>query len=900
MEKNYNPADVEARHYAKWEKSGAFGCGLSRSDKVSGEERPYTIVIPPPNVTGSLHMGHALNNTLQDILIRFNRMRGRDALWQPGMDHAGIATQMVVERQLAEQGIELNHGRPPAEENRTLIEREEFIDKVWAWKAESGGTITGQLRRLGASCDWERERFTMDDGLSKAVRKVFVALHKEGLIYRDQRLVNWDPKFHTAISDLEVEQRETVGKLWYFKYPLQDDPTRTITVATTRPETMLGDSGVAVHPDDDRYSDLIGKNIVLPLVGRVIPIVADEYSDPEKGSGAVKITPGHDFNDFEVGRRHDLEVISIFDLSANLNENAPEKFRDLDRFKVRDMIVADMDALGLLEKIEDNPMTIPYGDRSGVVIEPRLTDQWYVDAKTMAQPAIKAVEQGTTKFVPRHWENTYFEWMRNIQPWCISRQIWWGHQIPAWYGPDGHVFVQESEAEALAAAEQHYGKKTDLVRDEDVLDTWFSSALWPFSTLGWPDETPEVARYYPTDVLVTGFDIIFFWVARMMMMGLHFRQEIPFHTVYIHALVRDEQGQKMSKSKGNVLDPLDLIDQYGADTLRFTLTAMAAQGRDIKLSTGRIEGYRNFITKLWNAARYAEMNECVAVPEFDPATCKLTVNQWIVGALVHAERLIAQAVEDYRFNDAANAVYQFTWHMFCDWYLEFTKPILLGDNEDSRAETRATTAWVLDQILHVLHPFAPFVTEEIWEQRAPEQGREYSLISGRWPVLSPALETAEAASEMDWLVRLITEIRAVRAEMNVPAAAKTRLLVQGAGADTGGRLERQSGLIERLARVEDIAIADETPKGSVQLVLDEATYFLPLEDVIDVDQETARLEREIAKLDDEISKVEKKLGNQKFVSRAPVEVVEENRTRLADFKHSREKIKEALARLLTL
>ena len=900
MEKNYNPAEVEARHYAAWEKSGAFGCRLSRGAAPPAEERPYTIVIPPPNVTGSLHMGHALNNTLQDILIRFHRMRGRDALWQPGMDHAGIATQMVVERQLAEQGIELNRGRPPQGENRNLIERDAFIDKVWKWKAESGGTITGQLRRLGASCDWGRERFTMDDGLSRAVRKVFVALHREGLIYRDQRLVNWDPKFHTAISDLEVEQRETVGKLWYFKYPLQDDASRFITVATTRPETMLGDTGVAVHPDDERYADLVGKNVVLPLVGRVIPIVADEYSDPEKGSGAVKITPGHDFNDFEVGRRHDFEVISVFDLSANLNENAPDRFRGLDRFKVRDMVVADMEALGLLEKIEDNPMTVPYGDRSGVIIEPRLTDQWYVDAKTMAEPAIRAVEQGTTKFVPRHWENTYFEWMRNIQPWCISRQIWWGHQIPAWYAPDGHIFVEESEAEAHEAAQQLYGKKTELVRDEDVLDTWFSSALWPFSTLGWPDETPEVARYYPTDVLVTGFDIIFFWVARMMMMGLHFKQEIPFHTVYIHALVRDEQGQKMSKSKGNVLDPLDLIDQYGADALRFTLTAMAAQGRDIKLSTGRIEGYRNFITKLWNAARYTEMNECVSVPGFDPAGCTVTVNQWIVGALVHAERLITQSVEDYRFNDAANAVYQFTWHTFCDWYLEFTKPILLGDDEAARAETRATTAWVLDQILQVLHPFAPYVTEELWEQRAPPAGRETLLISGQWPVLSPSLEAPDAAGEMDWLVRLISEIRAVRAEMNVPAKAKTRLLVQGATVHTGARLERQAGLIERLARVEDIALADEAPKGSVQLVLDEASYFLPLGDVIDVAQETARLEREVAKFDDEIIKVEKKLGNEKFISRAPVEVVEENRERLADFNLSKDKLKEALQRLAAL
>jgi valyl-tRNA synthetase len=842
-------------------------------------------------------MGHALNNTLQDILIRFHRMRGRDALWQPGMDHAGIATQMVVERQLAEDGIELNRGMPPQGDTHTLIERDAFIEKVWQWKAESGGTITGQLRRLGASPDWERERFTMDDGLSRAVRKVFVALHREKLIYRDQRLVNWDPKFHTAISDLEVEQRETVGKLWYFKYPLQDDETRTITVATTRPETMLGDTGIAVHPEDERYTDLVGKNVVLPLVGRVIPIVADEYSDPEKGSGAVKITPGHDFNDFEVGRRHDLEVISVFDLSATLNENVPENFRGFDRFKVRDMIVVEMEALGLLEKIEDNPMTVPYGDRSGVVIEPRLTDQWYVDAKTMARPAIKAVEKGTTKFVPRHWENTYFEWMRNIQPWCISRQIWWGHQIPAWYGPDEHVFVEESEEEALLAAEKHYGEKTDLVRDEDVLDTWFSSALWPFSTLGWPDETPEVDRYYPTDVLVTGFDIIFFWVARMMMMGLHFKQEIPFHTVYIHALVRDEQGQKMSKSKGNVLDPLDLIDQYGADALRFTLTAMAAQGRDIKLSTGRIEGYRNFITKLWNAARYAEMNQCVPTKDFDPANCTQIVNQWIVGALVHAERAITQAVEDYRFNDAANAVYQFTWHTFCDWYLEFTKPILLGDDEAARVETRATTAWVLDQILHVLHPFAPYVTEELWEQLAPETGRETPLISGSWPVLSPALESPDATGEMDWLVRLISEIRAVRAEMNVPAGAKTPLLVQGANTNTSAKLERQSGLIERLARVEYIAAADETPKGSVQLVLDEATYFLPLGDVIDVAQETSRLEREIEKVDGEINKTEKKLGNAKFVSRAPVEVVEENRERLVEDKQSRDKLKEALERL---
>ncbi|MBT5048869.1 MAG: valine--tRNA ligase [Rhodospirillaceae bacterium] len=903
LEKTYKPAEVEAKHYARWENSGAFACGLSSEQGPKANSKPYTIVIPPPNVTGSLHMGHALNNTLQDILTRFHRMRGRDALWQPGMDHAGIATQMVVERQLAEDGLELDRGRRSSEEpteNRTLIGRDAFIDKVWEWKAESGGTITGQLRRLGASCDWSRERFTMDDGLSRAVRKVFVALHKEDLIYRDQRLVNWDPKFHTAISDLEVEQRETVGKLWYFKYPVEGLENKYITVATTRPETMLGDTGVAVHPEDERYSDLVGRNVVLPLVGRVIPIVADEYSDPEKGSGAVKITPGHDFNDFEVGRRHDLELINVFDMSANLTDDVPEQFRGLDRFKARDKVVAEMEALGLLDRIEDNPMTVPYGDRSGVVIEPRLTDQWYVDAKTMAAPAIQAVEQGTTRFVPRHWENTYYEWMRNIQPWCISRQIWWGHQIPAWYGPDDHVFVEESEEDALAAAEAHYGQVTALRRDEDVLDTWFSSALWPFSTLGWPDETPEVDRYYPTDVLVTGFDIIFFWVARMMMMGLHFKQEVPFHTVYIHALVRDEQGQKMSKSKGNVLDPLDLIDQYGADALRFTLTAMAAQGRDIKLSTGRIEGYRNFITKLWNAARYTEINDCVVVPGFDPAGCKLTVNKWIVSGLVEAERQITLAVDDYRFNDAANAVYQFTWHMYCDWYLEFTKPILMGGDEAAKAETRATTAWVMDQVLHVLHPFAPFVTEELWEQRAPDGGRAGPLITADWPVLSPGLESPDAAAEMGWLVRLITDIRAVRAEMNVPAKAKTQLLVQGASAETDERLARHGDLIRMLARVEEIATSGDAPKGSVQLVLDEATYFLPLGGVIDVGEENARLEKEVAKNDSEIIKLQKRLANEKFISRAPPEVVEENRERLTEFEQTRDKLKEALARLAAL
>ena len=610
MEKTYRPDEVEGRIYGEWEETGAFGCGHTRTGDATGES--YSIVIPPPNVTGSLHMGHALNNTLQDILARFERMRGKDVLWQPGTDHAGIATQMVVERQLAEE-----------QKSRHDLGREAFIERVWEWKAESGGTITGQLRRLGASCDWSRERFTMDDGLSEAVRKVFVGLHRDGLIYRDKRLVNWDPKLHTAISDLEVEQREFNGSLWYFKYPIEGEDGRFITVATTRPETMLGDTGVAVNPEDERYTDLIGKNVVLPIVGKAIPIVADEYSDPEKGSGAVKITPAHDFNDFEVGRRHNLPMVSVFDIDANVNDEAPAQFRGMTREDARKVVVAEMEALGLLEKIEDNPMTVPYGDRSGVVIEPRLTDQWFVDAEVLAKPALAAVENGDINFVPKQWENTYYDWMRNIQPWCISRQIWWGHQIPAWYGPDGTIFVEMTESDAQAAADAHYGKATEIARDPDVLDTWFSSALWPFSTLGWPEETPELAHHYPTSVLVTGFDIIFFWVARMIMMGLHFRDEVPFRDVYIHALVRDEQGQKMSKSKGNVLDPLDLIDEYGADALRFTLTALAAQGRDIKLSAGRIEGYRNFVTKIWNAARFTQMNGCSPVADYDPAACTL-------------------------------------------------------------------------------------------------------------------------------------------------------------------------------------------------------------------------------------------------------------------------------------
>ncbi len=767
LDKTYDAHALEARLYPQWEESGVFGC------RPDSGRAPYTIVIPPPNVTGSLHMGHALNNTLQDILIRYQRMRGRDTLWQPGMDHAGIATQMVVERQLEEAGS-----------SRLELGREKFVERVWDWKAHSGGTITGQLRRLGSSCDWGRERFTMDEGLSRAVLKVFVDLYKQGLIYKDNRLVNWDPKLHTAISDLEVQQREVRGKLWYFRYPLEDDPSRWVVVATTRPETMLGDTGVAVHPDDERYRDLVGKHVILPLVGRRIPIVADDYADPEQGSGAVKITPAHDFNDFEVGRRCGLETISVMDELARINDNAPELYRGLDRFEARTRVVADIEAAGLLDKVEDHTHMVPYGDRGGVPIEPFLTEQWYVDAATLAKPAIQAVEQGRTKFVPENWAKTYYDWMHNIQPWCISRQLWWGHQIPAWYGPDGEMFVELSESEAQAAADAHYGKPVALTRDPDVLDTWFSSALWPFSTLGWPDETPELARYYPTDVLVTAFDIIFFWVARMMMMGLHFMDEVPFHTVYIHALVRDEKGEKMSKSKGNIIDPLVLIDKFGADALRFTLAAMAAMGRDIKLAESRVEGYRNFGTKLWNAARLCEMNGCKPDPGYDPETCQLTLNKWITGEAAELSNRVTTALDAYRFNEAASAIYQFVWHSFCDWYLESAKPVFLGQDEAAKAETQATAAWVLDQIYRLLHPFMPYITEELAAHLHGETNRGW-LVDQPWPEPEAAAGDPAAAAEMSWVIELITEARSLRSQMNVPAVASAPVSASGILAPAG-------------------------------------------------------------------------------------------------------------------
>jgi valyl-tRNA synthetase len=881
LDKTYTPGEVEEALYARWEQAGDFAA------HPESKAAPYTIMMPPPNVTGSLHIGHALTFTLQDILIRYNRMIGKDALWQPGTDHAGIATQMVVERQLAESGT-----------SRRAMGREAFLNRVWSWKEQSGGVITHQLRRLGASPDWPRERFTMDEGLSRAVTKVFVELYRQGLIYRDKRLVNWDPKLHTAISDLEVENRETKGKMWYFKYPVDGMADTFVVVGTTRPETMLGDTGVAVHPDDERYQALVGKNVILPLVGRKIPIVADGYADPEKGSGAVKITPAHDFNDFAVGKRNNLAMINVFDQDAKLNENAPEKFRGLDRFKVRDMIVAEMEALGLLEKIEANAMTVPYGDRSGVVIEPWLTDQWYCNAEVLAQPCIKAVEEGRTRFVPKNWENTFFEWMRNIQPWCISRQLWWGHQIPAWYGPDNHVVVAYDEAEAHTLAYKHYGKAVELRRDEDVLDTWFSSALWPFSTLGWPDKTPELSRYYPGDVLVTGFDIIFFWVARMMMMGIHFMGDVPFRDVYIHALVRDEKGQKMSKSKGNVLDPLDLCNVYGTDAVRFTLTAMAAQGRDIKLAETRIAGYRNFVTKIWNAARFSQMNECVIDPAFDPKAVKTTLNKWIVAKTVEAAQAVAAAIEAYRFNDAANGLYQFTWNVFCDWYLEFAKPVFQGNDAAAKAETRAATAWVIDQILLIAQPMIPFVTETLWEKLAEAANikRAGVLMRQPWPKYDIAA-APDAEAEMDWVVKVISEIRSVRSEMNVPASLQMAATLKDASAVAKARLATHNALICANARLASLVLNDAAVPNAAQVVVGDGTVLLPLEGVIDLAKERDRLKKEIAKKDSDIANDDKKLTNEAFIAKAPPEVVDEIRERRAGAVEARTKMSEALGRI---
>ncbi|KRA99368.1 valine--tRNA ligase [Devosia sp. Root685] len=953
LEKTYEPAEVEDRIYTVWTDNEAFAAG--KGAKPGAET--FTIVIPPPNVTGSLHIGHALNNTIQDILIRFNRMLKKDVLWQPGTDHAGIATQMIVERQLAEKQMD-----------RRSMGREAFIDRVWEWKSESGGTIMNQLKRLGASADFSRERFTMgergaaDDQMVRAVTKVFVEMHKRDLIYRAKRLVNWHPGLETAISDLEVENIEIKGHMWHLRYPLADGVTYQfpvkdedgnvigsetrdyIIVATTRPETMLGDVAVAVHPEDERYQSLVGKFIELPLVGRRIPVVADEYADPTLGTGAVKITPAHDFNDFEVGARAGLDPINVFTTRGAIidAEFIPAQYRGLDRFEARKAIVADLTALAEenatrgLDHIEDKKIMVPHDEKSKlVVIEPFLTDQWWVKADVLAQPALASVREGRTKFVPQQYENTYFAWLENIKPWCISRQLWWGHQIPAWYGfgrsengdyredVDPAAFVAYDADEAIAAAGNFYGHRVQVVddfaaavrlwqealdagttmpfmpiwRDPDVLDTWFSSALWPFSTLGWPDETADLKRYYPTDVLVTGFDIIFFWVARMMMMGLEFLDEEPFHTVYMHALVRDEKGQKMSKTKGNVIDPLKLVDEYGADATRFTLAAMAAQGRDLKLAISRVEGYRNFVTKIWNAARFLEMNECRRVEGFDPKANKLPLNRWIVGSTARALATVRQGIEDYKFNEAANSSYDFVWGTFCDWYVEFAKPVFNGEDEAAKAETRATAAWALDQILIMLHPMMPFVTEELWAETGKAgPKRDDLLILTEWPTYQ-GFEDADADAELAWLIDVISNVRSVRAEMNVPAGAKLQLVVTGAGEQTLARLVAGTSLISRLARLEQISPQNQVPGESAQFVVGDATYALPLAGVIDIAVEKARLEKEVGKLDGEIVGIDKKLGNEQFVSKAPEEVIEEQKARREAAIDRRQKILEALKRL---
>ncbi|MBY4589348.1 MULTISPECIES: valine--tRNA ligase [Rhizobium] len=942
LDKTYDSAAVEPKIAAKWDEEDAFRAGANAKP---GAET-FTIVIPPPNVTGSLHMGHALNNTLQDIMVRFERMRGKDVLWQPGMDHAGIATQMVVERKLMEQQLP----------GRREMGRDAFIDKIWEWKAESGGLIFNQLKRLGASCDWSRERFTMDEGLSKAVLEVFVTLYKEGLIYKDKRLVNWDPKLLTAISDMEVEQHEVKGHLWHLRYPLEPGityqypiafdeegkPTEFetrdyIVVATTRPETMLGDTGIAVNPEDERYKSIVGKHVILPIVGRKVPIVADSYADPTAGTGAVKITPAHDFNDFEVGKRAKLRAINVMNVDATItikdNEDflegldnpaalhgAWDRLEGQDRFFARKVIVEIFEEAGLLDKIEPHKHMVPHGDRGGVPIEPRLTEQWFVDNKTLGQPALESVREGKTRFIPRNWENTYFNWLENIEPWCISRQLWWGHQIPAWYGPDGQVFVEQTEEEALQAAIQHYLSHEGpmkayvedllenfkpgeiLTRDEDVLDTWFSSALWPFSTLGWPDQTPELARYYPTSVLVTGFDIIPFWVVRMMQMGLHFMKNEngdpvePFHTIYIHALVRDKNGQKMSKSKGNVIDPLELIDEYGADALRFTLAIMAAQGRDVKLDPARIAGYRNFGTKLWNATRFAEMNGAKSDRHFVPEAAELTINRWILTELARTERDVTEALEAFRFNDAAGALYRFVWNEVCDWYLELLKPVFNGEDQGAKAEAQACSAYILEEIYKLLHPFMPFMTEELWAHTAGEgKERDTLVCHAEWP--SPSYADNGAADEINWLIDLVSGIRSVRAEMNVPPSATAPLVVVKANNLTRERLFRHDAAIKRLARVEAISLADDAPKGAAQIVVDEATICLPLGNLIDLSAEKARLEKAIGKMEGEISRIDGKLSNEKFVANANPEVVEAERERLEELKGQIASLKTALSRV---
>ena len=925
MDKTYQPDSIEQAWYQTWEKAGHF--------RPSGEGESFAMMIPPPNVTGSLHMGHAFQDTIMDTLVRYRRMQGRNTLWQVGTDHAGIATQMVVERRLAAEGTD-----------RHELGRERFLDKVWEWKAESGGTITQQLRRMGSSVDWSRERFTMDDGLSNAVREVFVRLHSEGLIYRGKRLVNWDPALHTAISDLEVENREEQGHMWHFRYPLSDGSGHLV-VATTRPETMLGDTAVAVHPEDPRYKDLIGQTVRLPLADRDIPIIADDYVDPDFGSGCVKITPAHDFNDYEVGKRHDLPQINLFTIEARLNDNAPQAYRGLDRFDARKKVVDDLDALGLLEKVEDHTLQVPRGDRSGVVIEPYLTDQWFVAVESLAKPAIEAVENGDIQFVPKNYENMYFSWMRDLQDWCISRQLWWGHRIPAWYDEDGNVYVGRDEDEVRR--EHNLGDRP-LSQDEDVLDTWFSSALWTFSTLGWPEQTEELKTFHPTDVLVTGFDIIFFWVARMIMMTLKFTGQVPFKQVYVHGLVRDAEGQKMSKSKGNVLDPLDLIDgidldtlvdkrtrglmqpqkekqiakrtrkefpdginAYGTDALRFTFLSLASTGRDIKWDMGRIEGYRNFCNKIWNAARYVLMNtenqDCGLDADSGEVTLSLA-DRWIVSALQRAETEVTEALDQFRFDVASHAAYEFIWNEYCDWYLELSKPVLYGDeySEAEKRGTRRTLVRVLEAILRLAHPFMPFITEEIWQKVAPlagktpaAEGAAATIMRQPFPVSDSARLDPQAESDIEWIKAVITVIRNIRGEMRIPPGKALDVYLHNGKDIDRERLAANHNFMCRLAKLERITwlnAEDSAPASATGLVGD-MEILVPMAGLIDKDAEIERLGKEIDKLRKEVARGESKLRNPNFVDKAPDEVVAKEREKLDDHRSQQARLEEQMEKI---
>ena len=925
MDKTYQPDSIEQAWYQAWEKAGHF--------RPSGEGESFAMMIPPPNVTGSLHMGHAFQDTIMDTLVRYRRMQGRNTLWQVGTDHAGIATQMVVERRLAAEGTD-----------RHELGRERFLEKVWEWKAESGGTITQQLRRMGSSVDWSRERFTMDDGLSNAVREVFVRLHSEGLIYRGKRLVNWDPALHTAISDLEVENREEQGHMWHFRYPLSDGSGHLV-VATTRPETMLGDTAVAVHPEDPRYKDLIGQTVRLPLADRDIPIIADDYVDPDFGSGCVKITPAHDFNDYEVGKRHDLPQINLFTIEAHLNDNAPQAYRGLDRFDARKKVVDDLDALGLLEKVEDHTLQVPRGDRSGVVIEPYLTDQWFVAVESLAKPAIEAVENGDIQFVPKNYENMYFSWMRDLQDWCISRQLWWGHRIPAWYDEDGNVYVGRDEDEVRR--EHNLGDRP-LSQDEDVLDTWFSSALWTFSTLGWPEQTDELKTFHPTDVLVTGFDIIFFWVARMIMMTLKFTGQVPFKQVYVHGLVRDAEGQKMSKSKGNVLDPLDLIDgidldtlvdkrtrglmqpqkekqigkrtrkefpdginAYGTDALRFTFLSLASTGRDIKWDMGRIEGYRNFCNKIWNAARYVLMNtenqDCGLDTDSGEVTLSLA-DRWIVSALQRAETEVTEALDQFRFDVASHAAYEFIWNEYCDWYLELSKPVLYGDeySEAEKRGTRRTLVRVLEAILRLAHPFMPFITEEIWQKVAPlagktpaAEGADATIMRQPFPVSDSARLAPQAESDIEWIKAVITVIRNIRGEMRIPPGKALDVYLHNGKDIDRERLAANHNFMCRLAKLERITwlnAEDSAPASATGLVGD-MEILVPMAGLIDKDAEIERLGKEIDKLRKEVARGESKLRNPNFVDKAPDEVVAKEREKLDDHRSQQARLEEQMEKI---